>query len=282
MPPTLAQRLAAATRILAHVSESPRLDAELLLAHALGLTRSALLARLHEDLPAPEFESLVERRKAHEPVAHILGEWEFFSLPVYTQRPILVPRPETEHLVEAVLAFIGDRPARFLDLCTGTGCVAVAIAANAPAGRGVATDIQPAAVALARRNVERHGLESRVRVYEGDLFDALPPEEAAFDAICANPPYVADAEWNILAPDIRLHEDPRALKAGPDGLDLIRRIADGAPRWLRPGGLLALEIGDGQYDAVARLLEARGYGDVGFRKDLAGIRRIVSATRPPA
>jgi len=282
MAPTLAQRLAEATRILSDVSDTPRLDAELLLAHALGATRSALLARLHEDRPAPEFESLVERRKAHEPVAHILGEWEFFSLPVYTQRPVLVPRPETEHLVEAVLAFIADRPARFLDLCTGTGCVAVAIAVSAPASCGVATDSNPAATALARRNVERHGLESRVQVYEGDLFDALTPEEAEFDAICANPPYVADAEWDTLAPDIRLHEDPRALKAGPDGLDAIRRIADGAPPWLRPGGLLALEIGDGQYEAVARLLESRGYGDIAFRKDLAGIRRIVTATRPTA
>lgn len=280
MPPTLARRLAEAARALADVTETPRLDAELLLAHTLGLTRSQLLARLNTAPDAPGFDALLARRLAREPVAYILGEWEFFSLPLYVEPPLLVPRPETEHLVEAVLSFVGTAPARVLDLCTGTGCVAVAVAHGAPETRVVATDINPQALAVARRNATRHKLLDRIDLYWGDLFEALPEGEPPFDAVCGNPPYVEDAAWQGLMLDIRRYEDPAALLAGPDGLDAIRRIVSGAGARLRPGGLLALELGMGQYGAVEGLLRQHGFADVSPRRDLAGIERIAVARRP--
>lgn len=282
MPPTLAQRLEEAARALSDSTESPRLDAEYLLAHALDVTRGTLLARLHETREAPGFEALVERRRAHEPIAYILGDWEFFSLPLYMQSPMLIPRPETEHLVEAVLDYVGDRPATVADLCTGTGCVAVAVARNAPACRVVAADINPEAVALARRNAERNGVAERMAFAVGDLFDALEPGMAPLDAIGVNPPYVEEGAWPKLAPDIRLYEDPRALISGADGLDLIRRIVQGAPGWLKPRGLLALEIGMRQYEAVEAMLRRCGFTDIAFRRDLAGLVRIVTALRTEA
>jgi release factor glutamine methyltransferase len=279
MPPSLARLLAQATESLASVSESPRFDAELLLSHALGISRSRLLGRLGDSTEVPGFDALLKRRLAHEPVAYILGEWEFFSLPVYIEPPILVPRPETEHLVEAVLDFVGNRPARVLELCTGSGCIAAAVAKNAAACQVVATDINPRAIALARRNVERHGLQDRISLYHGDLYDALS-DSKPFDVVCANPPYVEDAAWDELAPDIRLYEDPGALLAGPEGLDCIARIAQGARERLRPKGLLALEVGMGQYSLVAGLLRGCGFTDVEARRDLAGIDRIVCAHAP--
>lgn len=277
MAPTLAWRLAEATRLLEPHSDSPRLDAELLLAHALGLSRSRMLAHLTERRDACGFDELVARRAAHEPVAYILGEWEFFSLPLYVEAPMLVPRPETEHLVEVVLEWIGDKPARVLDLCTGTGCVAVAIVHSAPQARVVATDINPAALALARRNAERLGVQDRVEFRLGDFLGALPEGTSPFDVVCSNPPYVEEAAWADLAPDIRQYEDPRALLAGADGLDAIRRIAGEACGFLAPHGRLAFEVGMGQYEDVAGILGRCGFQDIGFRLDLAGVRRIVTA-----
>lgn len=280
MGPTLGGRLREATEALSEISESPRLDAELLLAHALGITRSQLLARLHTTADAPAFEAVLQRRLAHEPVAYILGEWEFFSLPLYVEAPILVPRPETEHLVEAVLEFVGNASAQVLDLCTGSGCVALAIAKNAPPCRVTATDRNPQALALAQRNAVRLEVEDRVSFFPGDLFAALPEAGGRFNAICANPPYVEDGAWDSLAPDIRGYEDPLALLAGPEGLDLIDRIAREAGAWLEPGGFLALEIGMGQYSSVARLLRGYGFTQIDSRRDLAGIDRIVTARAP--
>lgn len=279
MRPSLLDLLNQATHGLAEVSDSPRFDAELLLAHALGITRSALLTRLRTCAEVPDFSGLVERRKRHEPVAYILGEWEFFSLPMHVQAPILVPRPETEHLVEAVLEEVGERPARVLDLCTGSGCVAVAIAHAAPACRVVATDVNPHAVDLARRNAERNGVTTHLSFHVGDLYDALPVEEPPFDVICANPPYVEDSAWDTLAEDIRAFEDPQALLAGSDGLDVIRRLARDAQRHLRPGGLLAFELGMGQDDAARAILKDYAYRDIRSRPDLAGIPRIVTCRR---
>ncbi|MBW7863953.1 MAG: peptide chain release factor N(5)-glutamine methyltransferase [Candidatus Hydrogenedens sp.] len=271
-----------AARQLAAVSESPRLDAELLLAHALGGTRSGLLSRLGDTVPCAAFPPLLARRMAHEPVAYILGTQEFFSLIFIVRPPMLIPRPETEHLVEAALARLANRPggappARILDLCTGTGCVAVTLARHAPNTEVTATDLNPDAAALARENAALNNVP--LRVLEGDLFAALPPNEPPFDAVLANPPYVETAEWDRLMPDIRLYEDPAALLAGEDGLDLIRRIIAEAPAHLAPGGLLALEIGETQYPAVAELLAAHGFRDIRAVKDLAGMDRIAVALR---
>jgi len=272
--PTVVEALRDAQARLVQSSDSPRLDAELLLAHALEMPRGQLLLRRNDAIDAKAFESLITRRLAGEPIAYILGTWEFFSIELAVEPPMLVPRPETEHLVEAVLEFIGDRSTRVLDLCTGTGCVAVAIAKNAPKANVTAADINPAAVTLARQNIVRHALAARVFVVEGDLFAALPASEPAFDVICANPPYVAEAEWTGLSDTIRKYEDPRALVSGAEGLDCIRRIVSDAPKHLRPGGLLVLEMGQGQAEKVRGLLEAGGFGSIKILKDLAGIPRI--------
>ncbi len=277
----LAERLVSASEALSHMSETPRLDADLLMAHALGISRAQLLARLHEPCAAPAFEDLLARRLAFEPLAYILGEWEFFSLQFYSEPPMLVPRPETEHLVEAVLDFTDNRPARVLDIGTGTGCVALSIAHNAPACSVTATDINPAAIALAKRNAARHHLSERVTLHLGDLFAALPADEPPFDAVCSNPPYVEEGDWDDLDPVIRLHEDPRALLAGDDGLDIVRTLIQQAPAYLKPGGLLAFEIGMGQYSEVARLLTVSGYETVTSKCDLAGIQRIAMARKAP-
>jgi release factor glutamine methyltransferase len=310
MMPTIAQYIAQATRRLASISESPRLDAELILAHVLGIPRASLLARLREDLPpaasprdaAPQpsmssitsipapphrpdaalpasvFESLIARRERGEPLAYLFGQWEFYSLEFDVTPPALVPRPETEHLVEAVLDFIGGQPAAVLDLCTGTGCVAVAIAVNAPGARLVATDIDPRYAALAARNALKHRVADRVECRAGDLFSAVKHGET-FDAICANPPYIEAGLWPSLPPAIRDFEDPGALLAGEDGLDRVRTIARDAPRYLRPGGLLALEVGQGQSGQTASVLAAAGFTGVRFVRDLAGIDRIACGYR---
>ncbi len=269
----------AATR-LAPLSESPRLDAELLLAHALGLSRSALIARFRDSGPVGPFEKYLQRRLAHEPVAYILGHREFYSLDFLVRPPVLIPRPETEHLVETALAFAKEagRPIRILDLCTGSGCVAVTLAHELPASDVTAVDIAPEAVVLAQENAARTIVQ--VRVLQGDLFDALPSDEPPFDLITANPPYVEKGEWGTLAPDITEYEDPGALLSGEDGLDCVRRIIAEAAGHLSTGGGIALEIGEKQYDAVAALLTEAGFTNTGHVADLAGIHRIATARRP--
>jgi len=277
---TLGQRLDAATRELSEVSESPRTDAEYLLAHALGISRSKLLSRLPDTARPAAFDALLKRRLAHEPVAYILGEWEFYSLALEVRAPMLVPRPETEHLVDVVLESISDRPARILEIGTGTGCIAIALAKNAPACRITATDINPDALALAQRNAARHGLSSRIEFREGDLFEPAASGDAPYDVICSNPPYVEAAGYPNLSPTIRFHEDPRALVAGSDGLSIIRKLIGQASPYLVPGGLLALELGVGQYATVCRLFTDASFTEPNARNDLAGIERIAYARKP--
>ena len=277
----LAERIAAATKRLEAVTGTPRLDAELLLSHALGWSRAKLLGHLDEAPDAPGFDALLARRLDHEPLAYIFGTWEFFSLEFLVRPPILVPRPETEHLVECALDYLAGetlppRP-RVLDLCTGTGCVALAIAKNAPHCAVTAADLDPDAVTLAEENTARLGLGVALRA--GDLFDALEADVPPFDVIVSNPPYVENAAWDGLSPVIRKHEDPRALLAGDDGLEVIRRILPEALARLRPGALLALEIGETQHDAVREFFARHGYVDTGHVNDLAGYRRIVYGKR---
>lgn len=290
--PTNAERLAQAARLLESVSDTPRLDAEILLAAALGISRAKLLASLSERAEAPAFDEYIERRLNYEPLAYILGEWEFFSLPFNVPPPLLVPRPETEHLVEAVIDYKTvldaarprrDESARFkvLEIGVGTGCVSVSIAVNVPDAAIVATDVNPAAIEAARVNAQRHRVSGRITFRQGDLFAALEPGDGPFDVVCSNPPYIEESAWPDLSPVIRMHEDPGALLAGPDGLDVIRRIVHESPGWLAPGGLLAFEIGMGQDTAVQALFHEGPYYDVRFRKDLAGINRIACAKRSP-
>jgi len=273
----IARVLADAAARLADVSDSPRLDAELLLANALGVSRARLLAMTRDHVDESSFQPLLERRLAAEPVAYILGRRAFFAHDFIVRPPILVPRPETEHLVELALQRIAGGKLRILDLCTGSGCIAVSIATHAPGSTVVATDRNPDAIALARENAAEHGGE--VAFYQGDLFDALPENTPPFDIIVSNPPYVESGEWEQLTPDIQRYEDPAALLAGEDGLDLIRRIVPDSRRWLNPGGLLAIEIGERQYSPAARILEQSGFTDIAPKHDLAGIRRIIHGTK---
>ena len=280
MSESLAAKLRAAERRLASISDSPRLDAELLLAHSLGCARAQLLGRLRDCCDAPGFGELLQRRYEHEPIAYIVGEREFFSLTFNIERPLLVPRPETEHLVEACLEHVGDAYARVLELGSGSGCVAVSLAVHGRQTSVVAGDIALRAVAMTRRNAERHGVQDRVHCVAADGFSALAAGMGNFDAVVSNPPYVETGAWETLPASIRLYEDPAALLAGPGGLDVIRRIITEAWPYLRPGGLLALEIGMGQYRAVARLLSQHGYESVTFRRDLAGVERIALGHKP--
>lgn len=266
-----------AAETLNAITETPRLDAEILLAHAMGVTRSQLLTRLNDQVEQTRFDHLLQRRRQHEPIAYILGEWEFFSLSFEMQPPVLVPRPETEHLVEAVLEFIQDRPARIFEIGTGTGCISIAIAANAPKATVFASDCNETCIELATRNAQRHSLSARVRFEQSDCFEALTIDDGPFDVVCSNPPYIAESDRDTLPRVVRDYEDPQALFSGVEGLDMIRRIATEAPRWLRPGGLLALEIGMGQHGAVKTILENYGFRNITFRNDLAGIERIALA-----
>lgn len=278
---TVREAVQEAVRRLAAVSETPRLDAELLLAHVLGLTRAQLLARLRDAVPIhPAFEEAIQRRLNHEPIAYITGTWEFFSMEFAVRAPMLVPRPETEDLVQAALDYCAnhfflERGPRILDLCTGTGCVGIALARHDPNASVTACDIAPYAVDLARENAQRH--HAAVEYYQGDLFAALPPDAGPFDVIVSNPPYVAEGEWETLSPVIQKHEDPGALLAGVDGLSLLRRIIDEAPAWLRTGGLLAVEMGETQAREVEALLRGKGYREIIIRHDLAGHPRIAQA-----
>lgn len=276
MAATVADILAKSADQLTPVTETPRLEAEMLLAHALNMSRASLLARLQESVDAPDFEVLLTRRLAYEPLAYIFGEWEFFGLSMLVTPPLLTPRPETEHLVERALAFLAGQqaPCILVDTCCGTGCVATAIARNAPGHCVYAVDIRRDAVETAHRNAVRHHVT--VHSLQGDF---VAPFIVPVDCIVANPPYVPDGEWDSLSPVITRHEDPGALLAGVDGLTCIRSLVPQAAHCLRPGGMLALEIGETQYDTVAALFRAHDFENIMCDRDLAGIKRIISGIR---
>jgi release factor glutamine methyltransferase len=237
-------------------SDSPRLEAEVLLAHARGCPRIQLYTAYDEVLPETirsTMRELVQRRAAAEPVAYLVGHREFFGLKFRVSPDVLIPRPETETLVMETLERTKslERP-RLLDLGTGSGCVAVAIAVNHPGAQVTAIDISPAALAVARSNVEQHGVADRVELIESDLFAGVAAG-TQFDAIVSNPPYVRIDEMDGLPPEIRLHEPQLALVAGPEGLDVFRRIAAEAPRWLTPGGFVLVEFSPEQAARVQGL-----------------------------
>ena len=260
--------------------ETARLDAELLLAHALGWRRIELYARGDEAV-SPDacgrFAELAWARGERVPAKYLLGEAEFFSLPLTVDSRVLVPRPETELLVERALELLPeDEPALVADLGTGSGAIAIALAAQRPAACIVATDVSPDALEVARANAERHGLGGRIEFRLGDWFAALDPR-ARFDAILSNPPYVATADLEAAMPEVREHEPRLALEGGPDGLACRRRLVAGGASWLRPGGWLVVEIGAGQCGAVEGLAEAAGtYRAIEVVPDYQGIDRVVS------
>jgi release factor glutamine methyltransferase len=263
--------------------ESPRLDAELLLAHALSTTRIGLIVAAKRPLSRDElarFRELVKRRRGLEPVAYILGRREFYGRTFRVDRRVLVPRPETEILVETALfrTKYASMSMRALDVCTGSGCVAITLARQRPTGFVMATDASADAIAVARENANRLGAYN-VALRTGDLFAAVAsgPEAAwGFDLVTANPPYIASPEIASLPPDVRDYEPRVALDGGADGLAVLRGIVAGAPDRLRDGGVLAVEIGAGQATGVADLFERAGFTRVEVARDYARIERVVS------
>jgi release factor glutamine methyltransferase len=258
---------------------SPHVDAELLLAHALGVTRTSLFAEPERELGADEaerFGRLVARRAAREPAAYILGEWGFRRLTLKVDARVLVPRPETEVVVERALARLGGvSEPLVLDVGTGSGAIALAVAGECPGARVVATDISADALALAAENRARAGLEDRVELVLGYLVAGL---RGPFDLVVSNPPYVTPEAFEALEPEIRLYEPREAVV----GVGQTEGVARRAREVLRPGGWLVLECGDDTAEDVAAELRALGYEDVDASLDLAGRERVVEGRQPGA
>ena len=300
---TLRQAVCAARDQFASIADlapTARQDAELLLLHTLSLPRTTIYSYPGRLLNAREqaaFSAAVARRLEREPVQYITGLQEFYGLPLLVSPAVLIPRPETELLVEAVLDRLPqpctqprtqarppqshipqDPPLRLADVGTGSGAIAVALASRLPQARFTALDLSPAALAIARQNAGRHHVADRIDFLESDLFAAVPATAEPFDVILSNPPYIPDPDRPTLHPQVREFEPARALFAGADGLAIYQRLIPQALGRLRPGGLLALELGAGQQPALAHLLHT--WRAVHFLNDLQGIPRVVLARRP--
>lgn len=260
------------------------IDAQVLLSHVLGVGRAWLIAHATDPLAraqADAFFDLAKRRRDGEPVAYLTGRREFHGLDLEVSPAVLVPRPETETLVECALERLpAGRPLDVVDLGTGSGAIALAIASQRPLARVLATDASEAALRVARRNAERLGL-ANVAFACGDWYGAIAPGAGPFDLVAANPPYIVAGDPHLAEGDLRF-EPSAALSAGSDGLDALRTIVAGAPARLRPGGWLAVEHGYDQSDAVRALFVAAGFEAIEARRDLAGIPRIVAGRRPPS
>jgi release factor glutamine methyltransferase len=264
--------------------DSPRLDVELLLGHALGLDRVRLIVDSNRPLSPEElarFRELLVRRRRSEPIAYILGEREFFGLRFSVNPHVLIPRPDTETLVSVAIERTRGQHlfGRALDVCTGSGCVAVAFAKERPTWHVTGSDISVDALEVARRNALRLGAIWNVAFVESDLLAAIPAEPR-FDLIMANPPYIPDAEVLELSADVRNFEPHGALCGGADGLGILRRLVKAAPGRLVAGGMLAMEVGAGQAERVARGLGTFGFTDVQQERDYGGIDRVVSGRWP--
>ena len=311
--------------------ESPRLQVEWMLAHVLKLPRLQLYLNFERKLDEADLTTLrqmVRRRGTREPLQHILGSVSFCGIEIAVNRHVLIPRPETEQLAQLASQHLQARfaitphPASghplpssdegrgqgegcplsnpaILDLCTGSGCLAIYLAVKHPSARVIATDISAEALEVAQSNASQGGVSERVTLLQGDLFDALtkaapsprpsppmgarePEAKAAgdirFDLIVSNPPYIASAEIETLQPEVRDHDPKLALDGGADGLDFYRRLAEETPRWLRPGGVLMAEFGDGQGAAIGRLFGSARWPSPCLEKDLSGRERFLIAS----
>jgi release factor glutamine methyltransferase len=276
---------------------SPRLSAELLLSHVLGLKRIELYTQFDKIVTEEQLgrlHDLVERAGKHEPIAYLAGKTEFYSLELEVTADCMIPRPETELLVERAIEFLLARGGKqfVCDLCTGSGCIAVAIARNYPDCRIIATDVSSAALSVAARNIEKHGLKEKIKLLCGDLFDPIMPQidiekpvphspgDGGFDLIVCNPPYVSAAEFEKLDKNIKDYEPKLALFAGDDGLDIYRRIVEKVGEFLKPDAALMLEIGYEQGQEVRELLEQiRLFAEILIEKDIHDNDRIVIAKK---
>lgn len=273
------------TERLAATSTTPRLDAEILLAHVLGWTRTRLLAELNaipDGAQVATFAHLVARRAAREPVAYLVGQREFYGLDLFVDQRVLIPRPETELLVELTLGQVQARLARatqplvLVDVGTGSGAIAIALALHLPEQvRIYATDLSHDALAVAAANVARYQLEQRITLLYGDLLAPLPEQ---VDMLVSNPPYTVLSE---IEPGVRDYEPHLALDGGADGLEVYQRLLTQAPRWLRPDGAILLEIGATQGRSVAALVRSVfAHPHIAVQRDLAGHPRVVVAQVP--
>ncbi|WP_348267515.1 peptide chain release factor N(5)-glutamine methyltransferase [Edaphobacter paludis] len=283
---TLRQALTLATEQLAaspHLRDRGHRDAELLLLHLLGLDRATLLAHPDRSLTSEQlalYQAAITRRLGCEPIQYITGQQEFFGLQLKVTPATLIPRPETEHLVEAVLDRLPrDQPLKILDIGTGTGAIALALAAHLRLARVTALDLSAEALEVARQNAAAHHLTGCVHFLLSDLLTGLPQKDrtGAFDAIVSNPPYIPESDRDGLHPEVRDYEPAQALFSGGLGLDIYRRLIPQAHAALNPGGLLALEIGHGQKEALADLLG--NWRNVGFIADLQQIPRVALAQK---
>ncbi|NDD30070.1 MAG: peptide chain release factor N(5)-glutamine methyltransferase [Proteobacteria bacterium] len=261
-------------------SRTPRLDAEVLLGEALATTRTHLLTWPERAVPADaeaRFAGFIARRSLHEPVAYIIGRRGFIDFELDVTRDVLIPRPETELLVEEALRWLSHRPhARIADIGTGSGAIAIALARRMPHAHVVGTDISAAALQLARRNAEHNGV-TRIEWRAGDLCDAL--DETPFDLIVSNPPYVSAQEYAALEPNVREYEPKLALRAEEDGLRAIRQLCEQAPAHLVAGGALGFEMGATQGEAARRLMQINQFQQVRVIPDLAGHERVTWGMR---
>jgi len=257
-------------------------DAAFLLRHVLGISYAEQLAHPTRPLTSTEavaYEVLIQRRLTREPIQYITGEQEFYGLALYVTPAVLIPRPETEHLVESVLAELDPaRAIRILDIGTGSGAIAIALAHHLAQAHITAIDLSPSALAVAAANATRNGLSDRIQFVQSDLLTALSLNEPPVDVIVSNPPYVPESDRATLHPQVRDHEPASALFAGADGQDIYRRLIPQARTALAAGGLLALEIGQGQRNPIAALLA--DWTQVRFVDDLQHIPRAVLARKP--
>ena len=264
----------------------PRRTASLLMSHLLGCDQARLIMRSAEPLTRErreQFFDLVRRRAGGEPAQYITGHQEFFGLDLAVTPDVLIPRPETEFLVEQAIRIAGSvtvRPPLIADVGTGSGCIAIALAVNIASARIVATDLSAAALAVARANAERHGVAGRIKFEEGDLIEPLKKfGSELFDIIAANLPYVPSANPGLLAREVREHEPALALFAGDDGLECLRRLLRDAPAVLKPGGRMVVEIGYNQIDQTTRLLDPKEWELVEVINDLQVIPRTLILRR---
>jgi release factor glutamine methyltransferase len=279
---TLREALTVAAARLAsdeHLRDTATRDAEFLLLHHLGMSRAELLADPYRELREEDsffYWQSIHRRAANEPIQYIIGQQEFYGLNFHVTPAVLIPRPETEHLVEAVLQILPHQEhLEILDVGTGSGILAITLAVQFPLAKISALDISADAIRVAQRNAETHHVADRIQFHCSDLLTAVT---GPFDAIVSNPPYIPESDRPTLHPEVRDHEPASALFAGESGLDICRRLIPQAYNALKPKGVLAIEIGHGQRDSIAQLLA--DWSDVTFLDDLQRIPRVALARRP--
>ncbi len=278
---SIADALVAATELLRKAGVSAaRPDAGALLAHVLGRDRTFIISHADDSITDEDlgrFREVLEWRARGKPLQYIFGHQEFFGLDFEVTSAVFIPRPETELLIETALKLVGkDEAPAICDVGTGSGCVAITLVHQIPQSRGVAVDISPAALEVAKRNAERHSVSERIEFVVSDCFTELDAQENIFDLIVSNPPYVAERTIEGLQREVRDFEPRLALQAGADGLDIVRRLLSDAGRFLKTGGNLLMEIGFDQHEAVRELVDVRAWKLLDIHQDLQGIPRTVA------